>query len=115
MDLYEHQGKELFRAHGIPTPRGIVATSAEEAAEATRELGGESVVKVQVQVGGRGKGGGVVLVDSPERAAEEAARMLGTDFKGTASPRCSARNCCRSRRSSTRRSCSTAPPATTWR
>ena len=82
MDLYEHQGKELFRAQGIPTPRGIVATSAEEAADATRELGGRSVVKVQVQVGGRGKAGGVVVVDSPERAAEEAARMLGTDFKG---------------------------------
>ena len=69
MDLYEHQGKELFRAHGISTPRGIVAETAEGAAEATRELGGKSVVKVQVQVGGRGKGGGVVLVDSPERAA----------------------------------------------
>ena len=82
MDLYEHQGKELFRAHGIVTPRGIVAGTAEQAAEATRELGGRSVVKVQVQVGGRGKGGGVVLVDSPARAAEEAARMLGADFKG---------------------------------
>jgi succinyl-CoA synthetase beta subunit len=82
VDLYEHQGKELFRAQGIATPRGIVATSGDEAAAATRELGGKSVVKVQVQVGGRGKGGGVVLVDSPERAAEEAARMLGTDFKG---------------------------------
>jgi succinyl-CoA synthetase beta subunit len=84
MDLYEHQGKELFRAHGIATPKGIVAESADAAAEATRELGGRSVVKVQVQVGGRGKGGGVVLVDSPERAAEEAARMLGSDFKGHA-------------------------------
>jgi succinyl-CoA synthetase beta subunit len=82
LDLYEHQGKELFRAHGISTTRGIVAETAEGAAEATRELGGKSVVKVQVQVGGRGKGGGVVLVDSPERAAEEAARMLGSDFKG---------------------------------
>ncbi|MEO8476440.1 MAG: ADP-forming succinate--CoA ligase subunit beta [Actinomycetota bacterium] len=82
MDLYEHQGKELFRAQGIATPRGIVATTADEAAAATTELGGKSVVKVQVQVGGRGKGGGVVLVDSPERAAEEAARMLGSDFKG---------------------------------
>jgi len=59
-----------------------VAESADEAADATRELGGKSVVKVQVQVGGRGKGGGVVLVESPERAAEEAARMLGSDFKG---------------------------------
>jgi succinyl-CoA synthetase beta subunit len=82
MDLYEHMGKDLFRAHGIATPRGVVAATPDEAADATRELGGRSVVKVQVQVGGRGKGGGVVLVDSPERAAEEAARMLGSDFKG---------------------------------
>jgi succinyl-CoA synthetase beta subunit len=81
LDLYEHQGKELFRAHGIETPRGIVATTPEEAAAATRDLGGTSVVKVQVQVGGRGKGGGVVLVDSPERAATEAERMLGSPFK----------------------------------
>ncbi len=81
MDLYEHQGKDLFRAAGIPTPRGIVATSADEAAAATRELGGRSVVKVQVQIGGRGKGGGVVLVDSPERAAAEADRMLSEGFK----------------------------------
>ncbi|MEA2554713.1 MAG: succinyl-CoA synthetase beta subunit [Actinomycetota bacterium] len=82
MDLYEHMGKDLFRAHGIPVPRGMIAETAEQAAEATNELGGRSVVKVQVQVGGRGKGGGVVLVDSPERAAEEAARMLGSDFQG---------------------------------
>jgi succinyl-CoA synthetase beta subunit len=81
VDLYEHQGKELLRTHGIQTPRGIVATTSDEAAEATRELGGRSVVKVQVQIGGRGKGGGVVLVDSPERAAEEAGRMLRDGFK----------------------------------
>ena len=81
MDLYEHQGKDVFRAQGIPTPRGIVATTPQEAADATRELGGRSVVKVQVQIGGRGKGGGVVLVDSPERAAEEAERMLRDGFK----------------------------------
>ncbi|HYG70979.1 MAG TPA: ADP-forming succinate--CoA ligase subunit beta [Actinomycetota bacterium] len=82
MDLYEHQGKDLFARVGIPVPRGIVATSGEEAAAATRELGGRSVVKIQVQIGGRGKGGGVVLVDSPERAAEEAERMLREGFKG---------------------------------
>ena len=81
MDLYEHQGKDVFRAHGIPTPRGIVAATPEQAADATGELGGRSVVKVQVQIGGRGKGGGVVLVDSPERAAEEAGRMLRDGFK----------------------------------
>jgi len=81
VDLYEHQGKELFRAQGIATPRGMVATTPQEAAEATREMGGKSVVKVQVQIGGRGKGGGVMLVDSPERAATEAGRMLRDGFK----------------------------------
>ena len=82
MDLYEHQGKELFASYDIPVPRGIVATTAEDAARATEELGGRSVVKIQVQVGGRGKGGGVALVDSPRRAAEEAERMLRDGFKG---------------------------------
>jgi len=81
VDLYEHQGKDVFRAQGIKTPRGIVAATPEQAADATRELGGRSVVKVQVQMGGRGKGGGVVLVESPERAAEEAERMLRDGFK----------------------------------
>ena len=81
MDLYEHQGKELFARHGIPVPHGIVAESPEAAAEACRDLGGRAVVKVQVQVGGRGKGGGVVLVDSPEEAESEARRMLATPFK----------------------------------
>jgi succinyl-CoA synthetase beta subunit len=81
VDLYEHQGKELFARYEIPVPRGIVATSGEEAARATEELGGRSVVKVQVAIGGRGKGGGVVVVDSPERAAAEADRMLRDGFK----------------------------------
>jgi succinyl-CoA synthetase beta subunit len=81
MDLYEHQGKELFSAHGIPIPRGIVATSPEQARDACSGLGGAAVVKVQVQVGGRGKGGGVVLVDSPDEAAREAERMLSQPFK----------------------------------
>jgi succinyl-CoA synthetase beta subunit len=82
VDLYEHMGKDLFRAHGIQTPRGMVAASAHQAAAATEELGGRSVVKIQVQVGGRGKGGGVELCDTPEAAAAAADRMLGTDFKG---------------------------------
>ncbi len=84
MDLYEHMGKDLFRAHGMQTPRGVVAFSGEDAAAATRELGGRSVVKIQVQVGGRGKGGGVELCDSPEAAAAAADRMIGTAFKGFA-------------------------------
>jgi succinyl-CoA synthetase beta subunit len=80
VDLYEHQGKELFARYEIPVPTGIVATTGDEAARATEELGGRSVVKVQVQIGGRGKGGGVVVVDSPQRAAEEAERMLRDGF-----------------------------------
>src|SRR5437762_13316418 len=75
-------GKGLCRGQGIPVPRGVVAVTAEEAAGAAREFDGKAVVKVQVQVGGRGKGGGVVLVESPERAAEEASRLLGSEFKG---------------------------------
>jgi succinyl-CoA synthetase beta subunit len=82
VDLYEHMGKDLFRAHGMQTPRGMVAFGADDAASATRELGGRSVVKIQVQVGGRGKGGGVEQCGSPAAAAAAADRMLGTDFKG---------------------------------
>jgi succinyl-CoA synthetase beta subunit len=82
MDLYEHMGKDLFRAHGIPTPRGILAETADDAAAATTTLGGGAVVKVQVQVGGRGKGGGVALCRSSEEARSAAERMLGSDFRG---------------------------------
>jgi succinyl-CoA synthetase beta subunit len=82
MDLYEHMGKDLFRAQGIPTPRGTVCRTPDEAVDAARSFGGRAVVKVQVQAGGRGKGGGVVLVDSPERAADEADRMLREGFAG---------------------------------
>lgn len=81
MDLYEHQGKELFAKHDIPVPHGIVATSAAEAAKANGELGGRSVVKVQVQIGGRGKGGGIKLVSAPDEAAEAARGMLEGGFK----------------------------------
>jgi succinyl-CoA synthetase beta subunit len=80
MDLYEHQGKDLFAAHGIPVPRGILATTPEEARDASAELGGSSVVKAQVTAGGRGKGGGVAVVASPDEAAREADRMLREGF-----------------------------------
>ncbi len=84
MDLYEHMGKDLFRVHGIATPHGVVAETPEAAAAATDELGGSAVVKIQVQAGGRGKGGGVALCSSPQEATEAARRMLGSDFKGLA-------------------------------
>jgi len=82
MDLYEHMGKELFARSGVPVPGGRVARTPTEAAQATEALGGRSVVKVQVQAGGRGKGGGVVLADSPVEAARAAERMLSEGFAG---------------------------------
>ena len=82
MDLYEHQGKDLFERAGIPLPERIVATTPLEAAHAAERLGGHVAVKVQVQIGGRGKGGGVALVHSPEEAAREAQRMLEQGFGG---------------------------------
>ncbi len=83
MDLYEHQGKDLFAQHGIALPERGVATSPEEAADAAERLGGHVAVKVQVQAGGRGKGGGVALVHSPQEAADAARRMFDEGFKGT--------------------------------
>jgi succinyl-CoA synthetase beta subunit len=82
VDLYEHMGKDLFARYGITVPSGVVATDAGTAAKVTRDLGGTSVVKAQVQVGGRGKGGGVVLADSPVDAAKAAERMLAEGFQG---------------------------------
>ena len=81
MDLYEHQGKDLFRQHGIAVPEGVVASTPEEARAAAQRFGGAGVVKVQVQVGGRGKGGGIVLAKSPQEAEEAARRMLAEGFK----------------------------------
>jgi succinyl-CoA synthetase beta subunit len=83
MDLYEHQGKELFARHGIPLVEGSVAESAEGSRQLAERLGGKVAVKVQVQIGGRGKGGGIALVGSPEEAEAAAARMLSEGFRGT--------------------------------
>ena len=78
MNLHEYQAKRLFAEFGVPVPEGRVAASADEAAAAAQELGGELwVVKAQVHAGGRGKAGGVKLVRSPEQAREAAADMLG--------------------------------------
>jgi succinyl-CoA synthetase beta subunit len=82
MNLHEYQSKQLFANYGIPVPTGYVAANAEEAAAAARRIGGTKwVVKAQVHAGGRGKGGGVKLVDSPEAAGKAAAAMLGTRLK----------------------------------
>jgi succinyl-CoA synthetase beta subunit len=82
VDLFEYQGKELLRKFEVPVPEGRVATTAEDAASAARGLGGKVVVKAQVQVGGRGKAGGIKLAGSPEEAGAVASQILGMDIKG---------------------------------
>ena len=82
MDLYEFQGKELFRRYGIPVSEGRLATSPEEARAAAEELGGPVVVKAQVLTGGRGKAGGVKLAEDPADAEAKARDILGLDIRG---------------------------------
>jgi succinyl-CoA synthetase beta subunit len=82
MDLYEYQGKELFRRFGIPVSDGRLATSVEEARAAAQELGGQVVVKAQVLTGGRGKAGGIKLADGPDEAELHARAILGMDING---------------------------------
>jgi succinyl-CoA synthetase beta subunit len=82
VDLYEYQGKELFKRFGIPVSEGRLATTPEEARAAASELGGQVVVKAQVLTGGRGKAGGVKLADDPADAAQKARDILGLDIRG---------------------------------
>ena len=82
MDLYEYQGKELFRRFGIPVSEGRLATTPEEARAAAEEIGGQVVVKAQVLTGGRGKGGGVKLAEDPADAEAKARDILGLDING---------------------------------
>jgi len=82
VDLYEYQGKQLFRRFGIPVSEGRLATSPEEARAAAVDLGGQVVVKAQVLTGGRGKAGGVKLADGPADAEQKAREILGLDIRG---------------------------------
>ncbi len=84
MNIHEYQAKELFEKFGVPTPKGRVADTAEQAHAAAAEMGSNIVVKAQVHAGGRGKGtfkngfkGGVHVVHSPAEAADIASKMLG--------------------------------------
>jgi succinyl-CoA synthetase beta subunit len=82
VDLYEHQGKELFRRFGIPVSEGRVARTPEEARAAAEAIGGPVVVKAQVLTGGRGKAGGIKLAESPDEAGARAGEILGLDIRG---------------------------------
>jgi succinyl-CoA synthetase beta subunit len=82
VDLYEYQGKELFRRFGIPVSEGRLATTPDEARAAAEELGVPVVVKAQVLTGGRGKAGGIKLADDAEDARAKAEAILGMDIGG---------------------------------
>ena len=81
MNLHEYQGKQLFAQYGLPVSQGIAVDTPEAAAEAAKKIGGDKwVVKAQVHAGGRGKAGGVKLVDSPAEAQAFAANWLGKNL-----------------------------------
>ena len=80
MNLHEYQAKELLMSYGIPVQNGILVDSGEQAAQAFDKLGGYSaVVKAQIHAGGRGKAGGVKLVNNREEA-KKVAEKLGYEF-----------------------------------
>jgi succinyl-CoA synthetase beta subunit len=82
MDLLEYQGKELFKKHAVPVPEGRHAATVDEAVEAADQLGYPVVVKAQVQIGGRGKAGGIKLAKDSGEAREHAEAILGMDIRG---------------------------------
>jgi succinyl-CoA synthetase beta subunit len=82
MDLLEYQGKQLFARHGVPVPSGKPATTVDDAVAAAEEIGYPCVVKAQVQVGGRGKLGGIKVAQNRDEARAHAEAILGMDIKG---------------------------------
>jgi succinyl-CoA synthetase beta subunit len=82
MDLLEYHGKQLFSKHGVPVPAGQPATTVAHAVEAAEELGFPVVIKAQVQIGGRGKAGGIKLAHNRSEAEQHAHAILGMDIRG---------------------------------
>jgi succinyl-CoA synthetase beta subunit len=82
MDLLEYQGKQLLARHAIPVPDGDVATSVEAAVAAAEKIGFPCVVKAQVQIGGRGKAGGIKVAKDADEARAHATAILGMDIRG---------------------------------
>ena len=78
MNIHEYQAKEIFEKFGVPTPNSGVASTAEEAIEIADRIGGRVVVKAQVHAGGRGKAGGVKLVESSKQAGQLTEELIGT-------------------------------------
>ncbi|MCZ7527519.1 MAG: ADP-forming succinate--CoA ligase subunit beta [Acidimicrobiia bacterium] len=84
MDLFEYQGKQLFARYDIPVSPGAVADTVDEAVAAAERIGYPVVVKAQVQVGGRGKAGGIKLAGGADEVREHAGNILGMDIRGHA-------------------------------
>jgi succinyl-CoA synthetase beta subunit len=82
MDLLEYQGKQLFARHGVPVPSGRYAQTVDEAASAADDIGYPCVIKAQVQIGGRGKAGGIKLAKDHDEARDHAQAILGMDIRG---------------------------------
>jgi succinyl-CoA synthetase beta subunit len=82
MDLLEYQGKQLFARHGIPVPAGEPAGTVDEAVAAAERIGYPCAIKAQVQIGGRGKLGGIKFATRESEAREHAEAILGMEIKG---------------------------------
>ncbi len=82
MDLLEYQGKQVFARHGVPVPSGRHAQTVDEAAAAADDIGYPCVIKAQVQIGGRGKAGGIKVAQNRGEALEHAQAILGMDIRG---------------------------------
>jgi succinyl-CoA synthetase beta subunit len=82
MDLLEYQGKQLFERHGVPVPTGRPARTVDEAVAAANAIGYPAVIKAQVQIGGRGKAGGIKIAQDETEARAHAEAILGMDIRG---------------------------------
>jgi succinyl-CoA synthetase beta subunit len=82
MDLLEYQGKQLFARHGVPVPDGQPARTVEDAVNAAEAVGYPCAIKAQVQIGGRGKLGGIKIANDRAEAEQHARAILGMDIRG---------------------------------
>jgi succinyl-CoA synthetase beta subunit len=82
MDLLEYQGKQLFARHGVPVPDGQPARTVEDAVAAADQIGYPCAIKAQVQIGGRGKLGGIKIANDRNEAQEHSRAILGMDIRG---------------------------------
>src|SRR3990167_8664266 len=79
MNLHEYQAKNLFKMYGLPVPAGEIAANQSDALEVITQIGGSRwVAKAQVHAGGRGKAGGVRLVDSVDDLVRAVTDLIGT-------------------------------------